>query len=197
MDRETVRADFDRIARLPGGESEDWLLEYLPRRCERGLEIGCGKGHFARELARRCRRVTAIDLSPAMLEEARKRVPDNVELVLGDAMELELADFDCAVSIATLHHLELAPMLRKLRRALKPGGVLVIHDLAECPRWAAWIGERLRKQPAGETAAAWAAHAEHDHFLKMAAIRAVARKELPGARVRRHWNWRYTLVWTA
>src|SRR5262245_10636647 len=52
MDRETVRADFDRIARLPGGnrsgDSEDRLLRYLPKSCERGLEIGCGKGLLTR-----------------------------------------------------------------------------------------------------------------------------------------------------
>jgi SAM-dependent methyltransferase len=197
MDRETVRADFDRIAKLPGGSCDEWLLRHLPRQCERGLEIGCGKGLFTRALAQRCRRVTAIDLSPGMLAEAKARVPDNVELVLGDALELELGEADCAVSIATFHHLEMAPMLRKLRPALRPGGVLVVHDLADCPRWASWVGPLLRRKATGEAAGAWAAHAEHDQFLKFAQIRAIARAELPGARVRRHWNWRYTLVWTA
>jgi SAM-dependent methyltransferase len=199
VERDLIRADFDRIALLPGGSGDDWLLSLLPSRCQRALEIGCGKGLFTCELARRAAEVTAIDLSPNMLDAARARVPGNVELILGDVMEHDFAEMDCVVSIATLHHLPLEAMLRRMKRWLRPGGVLLVHDLLDnsslvgrAAQWAAWL---LRSRPQGEAAAAWAAHAEHDHFLRMSEVKAIARAELPGMRLRRHLRWRYTLTW--
>src|ERR1041384_3969868 len=83
----TVEADFDRLALL---DDEGWtannhyhgaLLKYVPENCEQALEIGCGTGAFARELAARCRRVVALDLSAEMIRVARSRSArfDNVE----------------------------------------------------------------------------------------------------------------------
>jgi 2-polyprenyl-3-methyl-5-hydroxy-6-metoxy-1,4-benzoquinol methylase len=200
-DRELIRADFDRIAQLPGGRGDDWLLTFLPSKMSRALEIGCGKGLFTVELARRAAQVTAIDLSPKMIEAARSRVPPHVELLLGDVTEHSFAEgaFDCAVSIATLHHLPLAEMLRKMARTLAPGGVLVVHDLLDSSglvgRLASRLASLVRKRATGEAAAAWAAHAEHDEFLKWSEVKSIVRAELPGARLRRHWKWRYTAVW--
>jgi SAM-dependent methyltransferase len=202
MSLDLIRADFDRIAELSRGTSvDDWLLCHLSGQFDRALEVGCGRGLFTELLAKRARLVTAIDLSPKMLAAAKARVPGNVELVLGDAMELPFPEVDCAVSIATLHHLPFGPMLRKMREALRPGGVLLVHDLLDnsslVGRAAAFAASLLQRKPgAPELAAAWAAHAEHDRFLKMAEIREIARAELPGARVRRHLRWRYTLTWT-
>ena len=47
------------------------LLAAVPDGCGDALDIGCGEGVFARQLAERCRRVTAIDRSPAMVARAR------------------------------------------------------------------------------------------------------------------------------
>ena len=66
----SIEADFDRLAQL---DDEGWtannhyhkfLLEHVPHKCENALEIGCGTGAFARLLARCCKRVIALDLSP-------------------------------------------------------------------------------------------------------------------------------------
>jgi SAM-dependent methyltransferase len=202
MSLDLIRADFDRIAELSRDtSSDDWLLCHLSGHFDRALEVGCGRGLFTELLAKRARTVTAIDLSPKMLAAAKQRVPGNVELVLGDALELAFPEVDCAVSIATLHHLPLAPMLRKMREALRPGGIVLVHDLVDnsslAGRAAAFAASLLRRKPADpELAAAWAAHAGHDHFLKMAEIREIAHAELPGARIRRHLSWRYTITWT-
>lgn len=202
MTLDLIRADFDRIADLSSStkNTDEWLLCHLPARCDHALEIGCGRGLFAVELAKRARKVTAIDLSPNMLAVAKQRLPANVALVLGDAMELPFPEVDCAVSLAALHHLPLAPMLRKMAGALRPGGVLLVHDLLDqsslVGRAASFAASLVRPAPENpELAAAWAAHAEHDQFSKMSEVREVVRAELPGARLRRHLNWRYTLTW--
>ncbi len=53
----------------------------------------------------------------------------------------------------------------------------------------------LVARPSPEARAAWAAHARHDRFLTLDEVRRRAAAVLPGARVRRHLLWRYTLTW--
>src|ERR1041384_4477302 len=137
----TVEADFDRLALL---DDEGWtannqyhnsLLKHLPENYENALEIGCGTGAFARALARRCKRVVALDLSAEMIRVARARSSQfqNLEFQLADAMTwgFPQSHFDFICSIATLHHLEQRELFVKMRNALKPGGVLVVLDLVE------------------------------------------------------------------
>lgn len=50
------------------------------------LEIGAGKGHITRELAKRCRRVIAYEIDPALCERLEETLPDNVTLIRGDFM---------------------------------------------------------------------------------------------------------------
>jgi ubiquinone/menaquinone biosynthesis C-methylase UbiE len=136
---ESIRSDFDRIALLA---DEDWdhnaryhgyLLGHIPERCRHVLEIGCGTGKFSRLLAGRAERVLAIDLSPQMIRLAREhsKLYPNIDFVKGDVMTYHLPDnqFDCIATLTTLHHLPAETILRKIRKALKPGGVFVCLDL--------------------------------------------------------------------
>ncbi len=43
---------------------------------------------------------------------------------------------------------------------------------------------------------AWAAHMQHDSFLRLREIREICRSLLPGAKIRRHLLWRYSIIWT-
>src|SRR5687768_9226030 len=137
----SIEADFDRLALL---DDEGWtannhyhnfLLNHVPQNCENALEIGCGTGAFARRLAKRCRQVVALDLSPEMIRVARTRSSqfDNLEFQLADAMTWDFPEshFDYVCSIATLHHLQQRELLVKMKNALKPRGVLVVMDLVE------------------------------------------------------------------
>jgi len=54
-------------------------------------------------------------------------------------------------------------------------------------------GQSLRV-PA-EIRAAWDAHGRHDTYLTLAEVRRLCAAELPGAIIRRHFFWRYSLVW--
>src|ERR1041384_5754813 len=137
----SVEADFDRLALL---DDEGWtsnnqyhnsLLKHLPANCENALEIGCGTGAFARLLARRCKRVVALDLSPEMIRVARSRSTqfENLEFQLADAMTWDFpqSHFDFVCSIATLHHLDQRQLLLKIKGSLRPRGVLVVLDLVQ------------------------------------------------------------------
>jgi len=92
----------------------------------RVLEVGAGPG----ELAERIRRelgaaVVAIDISPRMVELARRR---GVDARVGDAQDLPFDDgeFDCAVAAWMLYHVpDVDRAIAELARVLRPGGRLV------------------------------------------------------------------------
>jgi SAM-dependent methyltransferase len=102
------------------------LLRQLPQRCQRVLDVGCGAGSFAAQLAQRSEQVDAVDRCAAVIEEAKRRTPDNVNCVLADVLvdALPSKDYDAIFSITALHHMPLPDALPLLADALRPGGVL-------------------------------------------------------------------------
>jgi 2-polyprenyl-3-methyl-5-hydroxy-6-metoxy-1,4-benzoquinol methylase len=50
----------------------------------------------------------------------------NIDYVIGDIMTQQFTDnhFDCIATLTTLHHLQIETILRKVKKALKPGGIL-------------------------------------------------------------------------
>ena len=103
------------------------------------LDIGCGTGRHAIELARRGYRVTGIDLSPSQIEQARaKTVKGGLapDFRVGDARALPFrGEFGLAVMICegAFPLMETDEMnfeiLRGAARALRPGGKLVMTTL--------------------------------------------------------------------
>lgn len=95
----------------------------------RFLDAGCAAGWYAQQLAGRGAEVTAIDLSPAMVEAARRRTGSKVRVLCHDLEEpLPFADrsFDAVLSSLTLHYLQnWGPVLAEFRRVLVPGGMLL------------------------------------------------------------------------
>jgi SAM-dependent methyltransferase len=99
----------------------------------RVLDYGCGHGMAAVVLARRGARVTAFDLSPGYLEEARSRAQANgvaIAWVQANGERLPFADhaFDRIWGNAVLHHLDLEIAARELVRVLHPEGVAVFCE---------------------------------------------------------------------
>ncbi|MCS6865578.1 MAG: class I SAM-dependent methyltransferase [Gemmataceae bacterium] len=97
------------------------------------LDYGCGHGMAAVTMARAGALVTACDLSPGYVHEARQRALANgvaVECVVANGEELPFAaaTFDAIWGHAILHHLDLVKAGRELRRVLKPGGVAVLCE---------------------------------------------------------------------
>jgi SAM-dependent methyltransferase len=90
------------------------------------LDAGCGSGRNMVELAHRGT-VTGIELSGASVEKARRRGCG--EVIEGSVLEMPFADqsFDLAVSLDVIEHLEDdLGALRELRRAVAPGGALLV-----------------------------------------------------------------------
>lgn len=119
LDHETwVRSAFAALGALRGN---------------RALDYGCGHGMAAVTMARAGATVTAFDLSPGYVNEARERAAANgvsVECVTANGEELPFADasFDAIWGNAILHHLDLARAGRELKRVLAPGGVAVFCE---------------------------------------------------------------------
>jgi SAM-dependent methyltransferase len=129
-------------------DHETWIRPAIRQLGElagrRVLDYGCGHGMAAVVLARRGARVTAFDLSPGYLDEARQRAWANqvsLTFVRADGERLPFADaaFDRIWGNAVLHHLDLGRAGRELARILRPGGVAVFCEpWGENPllRWA-------------------------------------------------------------
>ena len=96
---------------------------------ERVLDAGCGTGRVTAALLERLPRgeVVAVDGSPAMVEEARERLGPEVEVLVADLLELELAEpVDAVLSTATFHWIgDHDRLFARLFAALKPGGRIV------------------------------------------------------------------------
>lgn len=214
-----IREDFDRIALL---SRETWnqnnhyhpfLLRQIPSPCREALDIGCGKGAFSRLLAGRSDRVTAVDHSPEMIRIARERSAQysNIDYQTADILAWPWPEnhFECIVSIATLHHLPLEEILRRCVSALTVGGTLVVLDLYKESSIADYLASALavpvsaglriartgRLRDPRTVREAWAQHGKHEHYLTLGEVSGVCARILPGAKVRRHLLWRYSLVW--
>lgn len=106
---------------------------------QRVLDAGCGPGHYVAALRERGAEVVGVDGSAELLDRARARVGDGVELLLHDLNEplsmFPEASFDGVVSALVYHHLdERRRFLRELQRVLRPGGWLVLstsHPVAD------------------------------------------------------------------
>jgi len=95
------------------------------------LELGCGTGYFTRELAVTGARITAIDISPDLLEVARAKCScRNVQFEVQNAYAMTFPNetFDSVVGSSVLHHLEIEAALKEIRRVLKPGGSLYFTE---------------------------------------------------------------------
>lgn len=168
------------------------------------LDVGCGEGLLTRRLAPLATQVTGVDLSSTMIERARASVGPrtNLDYVCGDVLTIELGHrFDLVTCFATLHHLDLHAGLDRLRSLTAPGGTLLVVGLARTTS-ALDVVASLVGVPANLWANRRRGHWEPDAPLAeptvgLDQIRAACRELLPGARLRRHLYWRYSLTWHA
>ncbi len=100
------------------------------------LDVCCGYGRHALELARRGFRVTGIDLAPRQIEEARRRAQAagvDVRFVLGDVREMDFqAEFDACLNLFTSFgffetEAENQAMLNRIAGATSPGGSFLLE----------------------------------------------------------------------
>jgi SAM-dependent methyltransferase len=182
------------------------VLEALPMPCDRVLDVGCGEGMLALELADRAGEVIGLDLDEPTIEVARRDAPaGNIRYEVGDLLtaDLQPGSFDAVVSVAVVHHLDLASALGRMRDLVRPGGVVAVIGLARSRSpidlshdARGFVATRVKARSNGgahwETAAPKVWPPPHTYTE----ARRIAERVLPGVRYRRHVLFRYSLVWT-
>jgi SAM-dependent methyltransferase len=106
-----------------------------PTRNDRLLDVACGPGLVVCDFAPHVREAIGIDVTPAMLERARKLATDkglaNITWRQGDVYSLPYADatFTIVTTRFSFHHfLDPAAVLREMVRVCAPGGRVIVVD---------------------------------------------------------------------
>jgi magnesium-protoporphyrin O-methyltransferase len=132
--RATVRAGRDEMR----ASLLSWLPDDLSGR--RLLDAGCGTGALSVEAARRGAHVTAIDLSPTLVDLARERSPrdlggGSITFKVGDMLDTALGEFDHVVAMDSLIHYRAPDMVRMISLLARRASRSVVFTFA--PRTAA------------------------------------------------------------
>jgi ubiquinone/menaquinone biosynthesis C-methylase UbiE len=104
------------------------------------LDVCCGAGSLALDLAPLVARVTGLDFTPAMLDQARLSQAEtgvaNVEWVEGNAYRMPFADgaFSLVLCSSALHHIgDPRAAFAEMVRVCRPGGRIVVRDITPAP----------------------------------------------------------------
>jgi 2-polyprenyl-3-methyl-5-hydroxy-6-metoxy-1,4-benzoquinol methylase len=181
----------------------DIVLRSLPSPCLRALDVGCGEGLLARQLARHCAEVIALDADRDTIARCRSAADSAPRLAFieGDVMNyaFPVASFDLITAVASLHHLPLRPALARFQKLLRPGGVLAViglyrartiadYALAAAALPASYMFRSLRD-------AVEVATPLQEPKETLREIRAACDAVLPAGTFRRHLLFRYSFVW--
>ncbi|MCT8977963.1 class I SAM-dependent methyltransferase [Clostridium sp. CX1] len=218
-DYNIVKNDFNKISQL---EELKWdhnncyfkqLLKLVSNNIETCLDIGCGKGELSFLLSQRSKAVIAVDLADKMIEKAKILHPNkNIEYICENILDMEFKNnsIDVIITTATAHHLPYEWLLSFAKDKLKKGGKLIILDLAKAESFTDYViwtsaffpniimnlikNGRLQKDDA-HSKEVWQRHGKHDTYMTIREIKALVKKHIPTAIVKRKLFWRYLLVW--
>ncbi len=116
------------------GMLDSWMLESLGDVAgRRVLDIGCGEGRFCRVLAGLGARVTGIDLTEPLIEQANALASDSETYLVGNAEDLAGVEdecFDLAVSYIVLVDIhDYRRSIKAAYRVLRPGGRFIVCNV--------------------------------------------------------------------
>ena len=166
-----------QFAGSPTARSED-ILERIVRLAQPGpsdtaVDVACGPGLLVCALAKVVRHATGIDLTPAMLEQARRmqeaQGARNVTWDQGDGTAMPYRDgqFDIVTCRFAFHHFpDPMAVLREMRRVCRAGGRIVVADSAPAADKAAAFNAMEKMRDPSHT---WAMPAEEVAALFRAA----------------------------
>jgi SAM-dependent methyltransferase len=139
---DAIRASYDRLAEEYGCRlfheldqkplDRELLTRFAAQTAELGpvCDMGCGPGQIARFLHDLGNSVFGLDLSPRMVEQARRLNPD-VSFCEGNMMALDIPDRSLAgiaafYAIVNIPKASLPIVFREMQRVLQPGGLLLL-----------------------------------------------------------------------
>jgi SAM-dependent methyltransferase len=159
-----VRQRMDLLAAVRGPATAQLLDSLSLGAGARCVDVGCGGGHVALEMARRVGpggSVLGIDLDESLLGLARSTATEldleNVTFRVSAAEDLSETDFDLVFSRLTLMHLrDPEHIVTLMARAIRSGGIVALEDAnfagcftfpscASYDRWVAWYQETVRR----------------------------------------------------
>lgn len=136
-----LRADKHQVARYLNPPADTcYPLEYAYHllgevQGRSVVDFGCGSGENSLLLAQRKAKVYAMDISESLIRVAQQRLELNgitsgVEFFVASGYDIALADesVDVVFGMAILHHLELPPVAREVRRVLRKGGRAIFEE---------------------------------------------------------------------
>jgi len=215
---EAISGMFDDVARrydrmnavLSGGNAMLWRAATVravdPQPGERILDVAAGTGTSAAALQRAGARIVAVDFSPGMIAEGRRR-HRNVEFVQADATKLPFGadEFDAVTISFGLRNInDPKAALAEMYRVLKPGGRIVICEFSRPPlaimragyhaylRWVMpVVADRLSSNPEAytylkESIEHWPDQAELSRWLRGVGFVRVAYRNLTAGIVALH-----------
>jgi 2-polyprenyl-3-methyl-5-hydroxy-6-metoxy-1,4-benzoquinol methylase len=179
------------------------LLDALPRPCSRVLDVGCGRGHFTRRLATIAAHVDALDSDAETIARARDASTafPNITFIDRDFLTWQGSGYDAITMLATLHHLPIDAALTRAVSLLRPGGRLIVLGLDRAQSIGHLYAQALVAVPVSRYYRLTRRFVDvgaplREPELTLAEIRTHTNGMLPGAVIRRHLLWRYSLVWS-
>lgn len=149
---------YDALVGLKGSEYQKAIIfpgafhMLQSRKGDSVLDLACGQGVFSRYLSQKGMKVTGLDASEEMIRFARSRPDKAVRYEQGDAQDsraLTGKTFDAVVCLLALQNIEsLPPVMRNVKRWLKPGGRFVMvttHPCFRIPRQTHWGWDAQKK----------------------------------------------------
>jgi ubiquinone/menaquinone biosynthesis C-methylase UbiE len=114
-----------------------WLNEHLPAERLNILDIGCGNGALLNALADRIERGVGVDESGGVIERAKARNAGNTNLeffkIDGPILPFADGSFNVITSLMSFRYLDWDPLLKEIKRVIKPGGKFLIVDMVTVP----------------------------------------------------------------
>ena len=131
--------DPKMTAILDGGTRDKFIDLVAHKPGGRVLDIGCGSGWLVLELGSRGQHVDAYDISPKAITLAKQMLAENpykdgfgeVKYYLQDVSQVDLGEekYDAISGWSTFHHMsDFTAFMNRVKRALKPGGIIATMD---------------------------------------------------------------------